>query len=93
LTDGVLLAGARVGSGAGGSGAGGLSSLYWTVGQGANDGGVNRRENVGGGDREEWGVGGMVGDEKSAGKRGGEEGGGAGRYALTADRLAALPVC
>lgn len=80
-------AGARVGSGAGG-----LSSLSWKVGHGANDGGVNRRENVAGGEGEEWGVGGMVRDEKSAEGQGGEEEDGVGRYALTADRLAALPV-
>jgi hypothetical protein len=84
----VSWAGARVGSGAGG-----LSSLYGKVGQGANDGGENRRENVVEGEGEEKRVGGMVGDEKSAGGRGGEEEEGAGRYALTADRLAALPVC
>jgi hypothetical protein len=87
--DGMRWGVIRSGSGVGGVNS--LSSLYWTVDQGVDDGGHEARDHVFGRDGKAMGVGGIMCHVKSAGERGWEEE--EGWYGFTADRQAALAVC
>ena len=88
--DGVRLGGTRPSRG----GVNSISSLYWEVehGDDGDGAGEEREDNAGGVEGEETGFRGRESDEDGASEQGGEDEDGVGRYTLTADRLAALPV-